>query len=706
MSAHRRAALLAALSFATALALPAMAGAEGSTITPTRQTVADPFRTGTEPTNALAVDGTVYESQIWGFTTTQSFLQRSLDGGSTFNTLSLAPGGGKIDPCTGGGDSALATGRNPGDVWMLDLGVLPEVPARVSADHGNSWTSNCVANFGDGVNFFADRQWLSTDLKNNVEIYLYRDTLGTAGEFIKTAPLPSAPGTAGLAQVQFASLCVRQGAVAAPCVTDTSTGGPPVTDNWPASPGYGTTYMPQSNTNGGMRLVRIRPGDSTTKVDESPKASTATPVLFPMAAVDRAGNVYLTWTDSSDYKVRYVYSKDFGQTWSAPVLVSQAPIATTVMPTIVAGEDGKIDIAYYGSNDPKAPTTNNGPWLLHMDQIFGADTAAPVQTHVTMSDRPVHLEPVCLSGLSCTTNTGPAGDRQLGDFFTMSLDKDGRAVISFADGDNQLGHEAANGLAAPSFAHLVRQATGPSLYGGDVPPLAVPTNAVTVTDHSNPVPLALPGTGQPGPDNDALKLLGSSLERDATGNLVVTLRVKKLDPVLAVTPPALPVATYLTRFVYNHGIYAVGAETEGGQWRYFAGPAAPVVAGTSVKAAYYPAATPLQTGSVDATSNTIRIVVPAAAVGSPGAADTLYSVTSYALTHALPTAPVAPQLANASDLPQIADALPAYNTAVDATTSVPESPFVVLLPLVGVALLALVMRRRRRAGTAVTNVRI
>jgi hypothetical protein len=122
------------------------------------------------------------------------------------------------------------------------------------------------------------------------------------------------------------------------------------------------------------------------------------------------------------------------------------------------------------------------------------------------------------------------------------------------------------------------------------------------------------------------------------------------------------------------------------------------VAGTSVKAAYYPAATQVQTGSVDATSNTIRIVVPPAAVGAPAATDTLYSVTSYALTQALPTAPVAPQLANATDLPQIADVLPPYNTSTDPSASVPEVPFAAVLPLIGAAYLALLTRRRRRVS--------
>ena len=692
-------AVLTAAALATLAAATGAGADSGTTITPSRETVADPFRTGSEPSVAIAPDGSVYESQIWGFTTTQSFLQRSLDGGDTFNTLSLAPGQGKLDECTGGGDSSIATGTYPGDIWMIDLGVLPEVPARVSNNHGNSWSSSCLANFADGVNFFADRQWLSTDLKNRKMIYLYRDTEGTTGEFIKAADLPTGPGTAGSAQIDFRSLCLNAQGVAAACVRDTSTGGPPVTDNTPTSPGYGTTYMPQA-ISGGVNVVRIRPDDATKKVDETPKIPTSV-TLFPVAAVDRAGTVYLAWTDAStgQFDVHYTYSTDQGQTW-APARIVNSPdtnVATTVMPAIVAGDDGKIDIAYYGSSDTADPTSNNGPWFLDMDQIFGANTADPVQTHVVMSDRPVHNATVCLSGLACATKPGPAGDRQLGDFFSMALDKDGRAVITYNDGDNQLGKTSPGGaLPAPSFADLVRQATGPSLYGGNVPPLATPTNSVSVADHHNPVPLALP-TGASGADNDSLKLLGSSTSYDADGNLVITLHVKKLDAIAAVTPPALPVATFMTRFIHHDAIYAISAETEGGQWRYFAGPAAGLVAGnTGVKAAYYPAATAV-TGSVDPATNTIRITVPASAVGSPAKGDTLYSVTSYALTHAVPTAPIPPQAENYTDWPQIADVLPAYNVSAEQQPTLPETSLTIALPLVALLALATSFGLRRRS---------
>ena len=76
-------------------------------VTFSRETVVDPYRLSFEPSLSYSPDGTIYESPIFGFRTTQSFIQRSDDGGQTFNVLGL-PGVGKIagsNPpavCTGG----------------------------------------------------------------------------------------------------------------------------------------------------------------------------------------------------------------------------------------------------------------------------------------------------------------------------------------------------------------------------------------------------------------------------------------------------------------------------------------------------------------------------------------------------------------------------------------------------------------------------
>jgi hypothetical protein len=271
---------------------------------------------------------------------------------------------------------------------------------------------------------------------------------------------------------------------------------------------------------------------------------------------------------------------------------------------------------------------------------------------------------VCLSGLGCTTNTGPGGDRNLGDFFKVTADKSGRALISFADGDNQLGAEVANGpVAAPSFAHFVRQATGPSLYAavGNVPAIPVPTNSVTVGTHIAPLPLSVPGTGAYGDDAAALNLTSAKTTILPDGSVTTTVKVKALGTAL---PPAggAQIATYLTRWIYKDHVYFTAAEVDGVTNRFFGGQAQPVSDGLAIKYANYPAGITIA-GTAAMDGNTITTTLPAALAGNPTATSTLYSVTTFALARTTPTAPTPPAASNAFDFPQLADVLPAYNVA-------------------------------------------
>ena len=682
-------------------------------LTASRETVTDPFRLGTEPTIAVAGDDTVYTSQIFGFSTTQSFLNRSLDGGATFSNLAVAPGAGKLDSCTGGGDSALATTPNSDDIYMIDLGGAPEVPARVSGDKGQTFASSCEANFHDGANYFTDRQWLSTDTVNNQMYYVYRDGLlspgsgpsvGSAdvgkqlyGEYIKTAPLAAGNGQAGAAQIAFTNFCQGAGGLATPCITDVSIAGNVVSDNSAASPFAGFSYLAMESDKGVG--VAVLDGANRT-VTEHAVPGNHSQVLFPTVAVDRAGTIYLAWSDATTYQINLVSSKDQGATWTSPVLINAAPAATAVMPWIVAGDAGRIDVGFYGSPDRNAPTFNYGPWNVYLVQSLDADQTAPHFAQQVMTDRPNHITPICLSGLGCTTDTGPAGDRNLGDFFGVALDSAGRAVISFADGDNQLGKNAGQPESAPpAFAHLVRQASGPSLFTsvGTVPPLAVPTSTVAAGTSAATLPAAGAGAvPTPGKGSGALTLTRSSTVYGDDGHLHVTLSVKDLA---ATSPTALPVATYLTRFVYADQVWAVGAERVAGQWRYFAGQGSPVSDGLAIKYAYYPATTAV-TGSVDAATSTVSIDVPLAAIGNPAVGTELHSVTSYVLGQTVPTPPTPPS-GNVTQLPVVVDSLAAYNTAVGPGPVVPESPLVAALPLLAVGVGGVVLlARRRRDGLA------
>ena len=679
---------LSALTVALALgAAPAAAGNAATPITFGRETVADPFRLSFEPSVAVSPDGTIYESPIFGFKTTMSYIQRSDDGGQTFNVLGI-PGIGKISHCTGGGDSDIATSP-VNDLYMFDLGDLPEVPAHVSNDHGNNFTSSCLDNItSGGINGFADRQWLSTDTVHGLEWYIYNDATAHVNtgnpdidnhgesEYVWSAPLATAPGTAGNAQLALTSLCKDVLGRPMGCASNLHISGGASTDNF--SSRKGNTYVPVGSSPPGtsendVTLLVINP-TATNKVIERVVAKNTKPILFPAAAVDRAGNLYYSWVDDTDFQLRFTSSKDLGKTWTKPVVITgpTKPFKGAVMPWLTAGDDGRVDLAFYGTPLAGDPSKNVGPWDGWMLQSLDATRPNPTFTATKFTDRPNHKGGVCLLGLVGCSVPGGGTDRELGDFFKIALDRDGRAVISFADGNNQLGAEAPGGAQTPSMASFVRQATGPSLFTsvGDVPPVAAPANEVKRGLHHNPIPFS--GASGPGPDADALNLVGSKTAYKEDG-LQVVLTVKNLDAAAALSQSGQNVATYLTRWWYNGRLYYAAAEYSAtGSWSFFAGEPAPVLDGLEqVGYAYHPAG-PAITGTVKPGLNgTITLKMHLSDVGNPKPGDRLYSVTSWALVHALPSAPTPPTASNFTDFPQVADAMPAYNVEKPSAVRVP-----------------------------------
>ena len=661
-----------------------------------RETVASPYDLGTEPNLAVDPDGTtVYSSPIFGTSTTISFLLRSTDEGRTFVQLGNEipeTGAGKPDQCDGGGDSDLVTDKFSGDLYMIDLGDA-DVPARVSHDKGQTFASNCIPNdvnadptAAQGATYFPDRQWLSYDVKHQRTWFIYRDgvlappdptgSIGGVdvathayGEYIKYSANATTAGTAGMSQVQFQSLCTQAG-TASPCFSDVSIAGNAITDNSPTSPYYGTTYLAFQRTGAGVGVAAINP-DSTTPVVETTVPGNHTQELFPTVAVDSAGTVYEAWVDGTTFQINFAASKDGGKTWNAVQVINAAPAATTIMPWIVAGSAGRVAVGFYGSPSTMNPTTNYGPWNGYVAESTDADSATPTFTQDQFTDRPNHIDPICLSGLGCTTDTSAAGDRELGDFFKVAIAPDGRLLFSIADGDDQLGTTVTGTGPAPSFAHVVRQTSGPSLYAsiGTVAPQAVPTNTVTVAPHAVAVPPQMAVTGAAGADVPALSLTSDSLTYGADNKLHGTIQVKSLDLTAATSTPADPFTDYWLRWIYKDKVYWAGVEVDAtGGVTYVGGQPDALNDGLSRKYADYPS-TVTPVGTMDAATNTITLTMDPADFGSPtSASDTLYAVTGYVSTHLTPTPPAD---TNTTDLPIVIDSLPSFNTGPLATGTAP-----------------------------------
>src|SRR5207248_3009919 len=198
-------------------------------------------------------------------------------------------------------------------------------------------------------------------------------------------------------------------------------------------------------------------------------------------------NLYVAWAlDTGAPSGRQVYisasSATSGwRTWTKPVQVSDGSTgigdAVNVFPWIKAGGPGRADAVWYGSNMNVDPSSQSGQaWNVFMNQVVfpvdksGAITGqAPSTTLVKVSPHPMHYNDICLQGTGCISSQG---NRNLADFFTVTIDKSGAAEIVYDDTSNGLaqpgftptGNQTIDHAGAP-LVSVARQSSGPGLYG-------------------------------------------------------------------------------------------------------------------------------------------------------------------------------------------------------------------------------------------------
>lgn len=180
---------------------------------------------------------------------------------------------------------------------------------------------------------------------------------------------------------------------------------------------------------------------------------------------DTAGNVYLAYHRPDG--VKYVWSGDAGETWSAPVKVSPDTLLSFVHVDMVAGDEGRIAIVYRATPDSdKGPDAIDGwaGWHLYVTFVEGATSATPTIRTGIVNDPadPIQRGPVCTAGIACF-----GGSRNLLDFIDIAVGPDGRVYPTFTDGCEA---ECATPADSRSRLGLVGvQVEGPRLFGGKAP---------------------------------------------------------------------------------------------------------------------------------------------------------------------------------------------------------------------------------------------
>src|SRR5437660_8968138 len=690
--------------------------------------VVDPIHTNGEPDIAIDPQGRVFVSGPTGTGTQRSVWLGSVDRGHTFRIINPGapptPIAGIVAP-PGGGDTDINFDRS-GKQYFVDLYALLCLRTAVTTDGGATATQSIYPAGCGGVPG-ADRQWLAVydppeDTPNQSAytgprplIYLEYNNLVSGAQWNKSNsavdPLPGGPGLTYVAATNgTTSVCLANLSSYAPFGAD----GYPAIDQVTGKvfQAAGSQNAPGSfslllnigtpDVNGDLTFLDFpnasKPcGDTSNLIHIADNLPNSPDTLFTVLSMDTARNLFVAWalsSPSSNPVQRQVFvsaaSASSGwRTWTPRLQVSDGSMATgdavNVFPWIKAGGPGRADAVWYGSDKNVDPSSHSGQaWNVFMAQVIyptnssGAITGAvPSVSLVKVTPHPMHYDDICLQGAGCIASQG---NRNLADFFAVTIDHTGAAEIVYDDTSNGLAQTGFTPTGNQTLDHagagvitVARQSSGPGLFGTNVSgPSNAPTSGITDNFDDALFPV-IGGTNVPGMD-----ILSNSI--NLSGNiLTVTTKIVDLsNPIAtALRIPGAAFLQYVTRWQMGNTIYYAAMEnTPANSPIFYAGKAQSVDL-CSVSACFAPVITYPEPGlggssetgsvkcpSVPSASNpcTLTINVNVADVGNPTSSSLLEEVGSYSFASAHQSGAMTNAQAEADDVPLQVDGVCCYNT--------------------------------------------
>ena len=151
----------------------------------------------------------------------------------------------------------------------------------------------------------------------------------------------------------------------------------------------------------------------------------------PDVAVTPDGTIYLAYVDAN-WKPALARSTDGGATWTGPYAVTVPGLVSGLFPSIVAGDDGRIAVAFTGTTDSgtgwdlnpgNAPA--NVQWHGYVAVVTDAAAATPTIAPAQVTSHP--LQYGGLSKLGSSLNN-------IADYADIDVGPDGRVYAVFMDG--------------------------------------------------------------------------------------------------------------------------------------------------------------------------------------------------------------------------------------------------------------------------------
>jgi len=657
--------------------------------------VADPIHTFGEPSIGVDPTGRVYVSGPTGTGTQRSVWAASVDGGHSFRSIN--PGAppsaitGIVDP-PGGGDTDINFDR-AARAYFVDLYALACDRVARTDDGGATVQDGLI---GCGTNPSSDRPWLG----------VYDPAPGTTHDSAYTGQTPlvyveynndvnGGQWNKSTDGVNYTNAVNRAaGSTYAPFGPD----GYPAVDQQTGKVfqaaglqnSDGTTYdlllnVGTPDASGNLTFLDAPNGDTSKLIHVADKLPGDPDMLFVVSSMDSARNLYVAWgIDSDTPSQRQIYVSGASaasgwKTWTKPVQVSDGSTGTgdavNIFPWIKAGGPGRADTVWYGSDKSADPSSqSNQKWNVFMAQtVFPVNSSggltgdAPSVSLVQVSPHPMHYGGVCLEGTGCIESQG---NRNLADFFSVTIDLTGAAEIVYDDTSNGLvqpgftptGNQTADHAGAP-LVTVARQSAGPGLFGKGV---------------SGPADTARPGIDDPsgdalypvigGTNVPGLDVVGTSMAEKG-GTLTITTKVVNLSSQATTAAAVLGAASlqYVTRWQMGDTIYYGATQVSPTGAATFSAGKAQSVDLCSVSACFphvllYPEAGPsggtAETGTVTCPAApsptspcTITEKISAGDIGTPGPGSQLEEVGTYAFATSHPQLGTTNAQAEADNVP-------------------------------------------------------
>lgn len=418
----------------------------------------DPQRDVGEPEIHIDKAGNIYTCGPSGFSNMADYMQVSTDGGDQFHLIG-APPRGQISVGEGGGDCGLATGTEPnakGNYTLAysGLGPLTNFSTFTSDDVGQTVVASPVSESPPGV----DRQWHVFTGPNTV---LFNYNHLSQGYTVQKS---TDGGLTYGAAIDTGAAGGRIGPMRAILSAD-------------KDPDKAVVYFP-SYAGTLITITRSLDGGTTwgtcAVIDSELNPSAG----FVIADHDTSGNVYIAYSEKGGDTDTYMTVLPAAQMAECEasaelgigrqIRVNRDNVETTVMPWIVAGEDGRVAVAYFGTESVGDPDSGAfvASWYPYVSMSLNALDPNPTWYQTKSTSHPFHYGSICLGGLGCQL-TVPEGDRSLADYFAMDISPiTGRLAIVYGSAAKK----PTDALGFVSTATVVIQETGPGLFGGTLAP--------------------------------------------------------------------------------------------------------------------------------------------------------------------------------------------------------------------------------------------